>query len=106
MANKKFGTAFSLLIKKCMNKAPDPIKEHEEVASNPDNKIDQDFKGFPHGNATEAIINPSTTEEKKVAAVNITDGEKINKKKYEKDEQQSDASGGAFGATENMQNDE
>jgi hypothetical protein len=88
-----------------MNKPPDPIKEHEEVASNPDNKIDQDFKGFPHGNASEAIINPSTLVEKKIAAVNITDGEKINKKKDQKDEQESDGSGGAFDATENMQDE-
>lgn len=106
MADEKFGTTFSLSLKNCMNHTPDPIKEHEEVASNSDNKIDQDFKGFPHGNATEAIINPSTIEEKKVAAVNITDGEKINKKTDEKDEQQSDASGGAFGATENMHDDD
>lgn len=88
-----------------MNKPPDPIKEHEEVASNPDNKIDQDFKGFPHGNASEAIINPSTPVAKKIAAINITDGEKINKKKDQKDEQESDGSGGAFDATENMQDE-
>ncbi|WP_301923557.1 hypothetical protein [Ferruginibacter sp.] len=88
-----------------MNKPPDPIKEHEEVASNPDNKIDQDFKGFPHGNASEAIINPFTPVAKKIAAVNITDGEKINKKKDQKDEQESDGSGGAFDATENMQDE-
>ena len=61
-----------------MNKAPEPIKEHEEVASNSDNKIDQDFKGFPHGTAAEKIINPSSSEERKVAAVNIKDGEKVN----------------------------
>ena len=88
-----------------MNKAPDPIKEHEEVAANSDNRIDQDFKGFPHGTAAENIINPSTKEEKKIAAVNVTDGEKINKN-AEKDEQESDGSGGAFGGTENMRDDD
>ncbi len=88
-----------------MNKTPDPIMEHEEVAGNSDSKIDQDFKGFPHGNAAENIINPSTREEKKVAAVDLTDGEKVNKK-YEKDEQESDGSGGAFGGTENMRDDD
>ena len=89
-----------------MNKAPEPITEHDEVADNPDSKIDQDFKGFPHGNAAENIINPSTTEEKKVAAVNITDGEKMDKQQAGKDEQESDGSGGAFEATENMQEDD
>ncbi|MDN3654436.1 hypothetical protein QWZ08_02290 [Ferruginibacter paludis] len=88
-----------------MNKEPNPITEHEEVANNPDNKIDQDFNGFPHGAAAEKMINPSTREEKKVAAVNITDGEKVNKRAAEKDEQESDGSGGAFGATENMEDD-
>jgi hypothetical protein len=88
-----------------MNKAPNPITEHEEVANNPDNKIDQDFKGFPHGTAAEKLINPTSTEDKKVAAVNVTDGEKVNKDTTENDEQESDGSGGAFDATENMQED-
>jgi hypothetical protein len=95
-----------MIKKHCMNKEPNPITEHEEVASNPDSKIDQDFTGFPHGAAAEKIINPTSDEEKKVAAVNITDGEKINKDTVEKtDEQESDGSGGAFEATENMQDD-
>lgn len=86
-----------------MKQAPDPIKEHEEVADNPDNKIDQDFKGFPHGTASEKLINPESEEDKKVAAVNTTDGEKINKDNGNTDEQESDGSGGAFSATENME---
>ena len=88
-----------------MNKKPNPITEHEEVANNPDNKIDQDFKGFPHGTEAEKIINPISTEDKKVAAVDVTDGEKVNKDTAETDEQESDGSGGAFNATENMQDD-
>lgn len=89
-----------------MNDAPNAIKEHEEIAASPDHKIDQDFKGFPHGNASENLINPSTPADKKVAAVNITDGEKVNKTTGEKDEQESDGSAGAFGGTENMRDDD
>ena len=74
-----------------------PMKTKEDVAKSSDNKIDQDFEGFPHGTAKEKLINPKTKQEKKVAAVNITDGEK------QTDEQKSDGSGGAFAATEEVQ---
>lgn len=73
-----------------------PMKTKEDVAQSNDNKIGQDFDGFPNGNAKEKLIHPKTTEEKKVAAVNIKDGEKMF------DEQKSDASGGAFSATEEV----
>lgn len=82
------------------------MKDKKDIQKNPDHKIDEDFPGFPNGNATEKIITPKTALEKKVAAVNITDGEKVNKKKGEKDEAESDGSGGAFNATEEMKNDE
>ena len=34
-----------------------------------DEKIDQDFPGFPHGTASKTIITPITDEEKKIAAL-------------------------------------
>lgn len=46
-----------------------PIKKKEEVQANPDNRIDQDFPGFPHAPAKEHIINPKTEEQKKTAGV-------------------------------------
>ncbi|MEI9956190.1 MAG: hypothetical protein WDM90_07790 [Ferruginibacter sp.] len=58
-----------------------PITNKEEVAKNPDHKIDEDFKGFPHAPSTEKMIKPSATTEKKVAAINSKDGEKRNYKK-------------------------
>ena len=57
------------------NKAK-PITKKEEVKENPDNKIDEDFKGYPHGHAKEEIIKPETDEEKKIADVDNKDGEK------------------------------
>lgn len=76
----------------------DAMTGKEEVAANNDNKIDQDFPGFPHGHAKPELIKPVTQQQKKTAAVNTKDGEKIN---Y--DEQQSDGSGGAFSATEEVE---
>ena len=70
------------------------------VKSSNDNKIDQDFPGFPHGHAKENIINPKTNTEKKIADVNNKDGEKRNRKEI--DESRSDGSGGAFNATEEV----
>ena len=57
------------------NKAK-PITKKEEIRENPDNKIDEDFKGYPHGNAKEEIIKPETEEEKKIADIDNKDGEK------------------------------
>ena len=57
------------------NKAK-PITKKEEVAENPDNKIDEDFKGYPHGNAKDEIIKPETEEEKQIADIDNKDGEK------------------------------
>ncbi|MES2851144.1 MAG: hypothetical protein V4685_18985 [Bacteroidota bacterium] len=58
------------------NSANQPITKKEEVQQSNDNKIDQDFPGFPHGQAKENIINPVTDKDKKTAAVNNKDGEK------------------------------
>lgn len=83
------------------------MKNKEDVENSNDNKIDQDFKGFADGSTKENQINPKTVEEKKTAAVNITDGEKVNKQKDDDiDESASDGSGGAFEGTENMRDDD
>ena len=83
----------------------------EDRKKNPAKHTNQDFTGYPHAPAKEEIINPKTKEEKKTAAVTIKDGEKIidptEKKKTkptgkEIDEGDSDGSGGAFDATEQV----
>jgi len=82
-----------------------PILDKKGVLNHPDNHIDQDFKGFPHGTADENIINPGTGTQKKVAAVNTKDGEKINRPPVKKrviEEPGDDGSGNAFEATEEV----
>ncbi len=71
-----------------------------EVHEHADNKIDQDFPGFPFGQSKENLISPENEEDKKVAAVDKTDGEKMTAEQI--DESDSDASGGAFDATEKV----
>ncbi len=89
------------------SKRNDPIKNKEQVKTSSDKHIDQDFPGYPDSPSKERIINPKTNQEKKVAAINVQDGEKINKQQdKEVDEQQSDGSGGAFSATEFLIDDE
>jgi len=73
-----------------------PIREKEEIKQNPDNKIDQDFKGYPSGPATDESINPQTKQEKEIADLDNKDGEKRIYKKGETDEQDSDGSANAF----------
>ena len=73
-----------------------PVTKKEEIKQNPDNKIDQDFKGYPSGPAKDETINPKTTEEKKTADLKNKDGEKRVYKKSETDEQDSDGSANAF----------
>jgi len=58
-----------------------PITKKEEISQHPDNKIDEDFKGYPHGPAKDETIKPTTPHEKKVADLNNKDGEKRNYKK-------------------------
>ncbi len=92
----------------------EPIKK-ENIQNNPDKHIDQDFSGYPHAPAKEEVINPKTKLEKKVAAVDSKDGEKIinppSKKKNKPSatgtgEEGSDGSANAFEATERVQDDE
>lgn len=73
-----------------------PITKKEEIKQNPDNKIDQDFKGYPSGPANDETINPGTDEEKKIADLENKDGEKRIYKKNKTDEQDSDGSANAF----------
>ncbi len=79
-----------------MKNKTQPIRKKEEIKNNPDNKIDEDFKGHPHGTAKKEIINPKTKTQKKVADTNNKDGEKRIYKKTETDEQDSDGSANAF----------
>ena len=89
-----------------MKKKTAPMMNKEDVKNSTDNKIDQDFKGFPDGQATEDLINPKSEEDKKTAALKIKDGEKVNKKQDHVDEDDSDGSGGAFEGTEKMRDDD
>ena len=83
-----------------------PVKK-EDIPTETDAKIDQDFPGFPNGPAEEKLITPKTEEDKKLAQVNIKDGEKVNRHdEDEVDEGQSDGSGGAFDSTENTGDDD
>ena len=88
------------------SKRNNPIQNADQVKTSSDKHIDQDFTGYPDSPAKENIINPKTKQDKKTAAINIQDGEKVNKPKYEVDEQESDGSGGAFSATEELLDDE
>lgn len=82
------------------SKPNNPITKKEEVQQSNDERIDQDFKGFPHAPAKEEIINPKTKEEKATANV------EKNTQTSSFDEASSDGSGGAFDATENMDSDD
>ena len=72
-----------------------PIQK-EGILKNPDKKIDQDFKGYPHGPANDETINPRTKNEQKTADLDNKDGEKIIYRQHEIDEQGSDGSANVF----------
>ena len=70
----------------------------EDIKTNPDHKIDQDFEGYPGGPAKDETINPQSKKDKEAADMG-RDGEKLNIKPQEReglDEQESDGSAGAF----------
>jgi len=112
-----FGMSFHIFKKKTMksrrfqkylawekSKGTGPIKK-EDVQKNPDKHIDQDFPGYPNNPSKEAVIKPSTSTQKKTAAVKTKDGEKKTKKTAPQEkgsEQDSEGSGGAFAATEEV----
>lgn len=79
-----------------MKKKNDPIDTKDEIQRNSDNRIDEDFKGFPHGPAKKETIRPQTADEHKTADTDHKDGEKRIYKKSETDEQDSDGSANAF----------
>jgi len=82
----------------------------QDISRSADKKTDQDFPGFPNGQSSPEMINPATDTEKKVAATDIKDGDKMTReqkeaaqsKVAETNEALSDGSGGAFGATEEI----
>jgi hypothetical protein len=73
-----------------------PIRNKEEIKQHPDNKIDQDFQGYPAGPASDKTILPASEQEKKVADIDNKDGEKRIYRKDQGDEQDSDGSANAF----------
>lgn len=83
---------------------PAPIKSKEEVAHNPDKKIDDDFPGFPDAPSEEKTIDPASATDRTTADINYKDGEKRNRSRYSHDidESQSDGSGSAFDRTEQV----
>lgn len=60
-----------------MAKNTKPIRTKEEVAQNPDERIDEDFPGFPHPPSEEKAIKPKTRQDKLTADV-------VKKKKHGK----------------------
>jgi hypothetical protein len=86
------------------SKGTSPI-EKKDVQKNPDKHIDQDFPGYPNNPAKDTVIKPTTPTQKKTAAVDTKDGEKKTRKttpKQKGSEQDSEGSGGAFAATEEV----
>lgn len=80
------------------DKKTNPIKK-EDIAKNPDRKIDQDFEGYPHGTARDETIKPGSKQEEKTADTDNKDGEKRIIRPDERkglDEQESDGSANAF----------
>ena len=59
------------------NKSNSNTMKKEDVFNSPDAKTDQDFPGFPNGDATLAKITPHTKTEKLLASVDIKDGDKM-----------------------------
>ena len=63
-----------------------------------DAKTNQDFQGFAGDKPRADIINPKNKTEKKVAAINVKDGEK----RLKDDKETDNGSGGAFEGTEEV----
>ncbi|WP_153798669.1 hypothetical protein [Foetidibacter luteolus] len=77
-----------------------PITSKEDVKKSKDERIDEDFKGFPNPPAKESIINPETKEDRKTAAVNGENNTQTKTDKTKINEEESDGSGGAFDAAD------
>ena len=91
------------LQQKATMKANNPVNA-ETIENHPDKRIDQDFQGYPHAPAKEELINPKTKEQKKTAAVDVKDGEKMDQKNKKKQtgEEKSNGSANAFEGTEEV----
>lgn len=75
------------------------IRNKEEIQRHSDNKIDQDFEGYPQGPAKDETIKPKNSAEEQIAGTGVKDGEKLDVKPGERqslDEQDSDGSANAF----------
>ena len=78
-----------------------PITSNEEIPSNPDPHIDQDFPGFPHPPSKHSHIKPVTKNDKLDAGVikkNVSAGK--NREENTQNELDSDGSANAFERTE------
>ncbi|MES2773626.1 MAG: hypothetical protein V4722_05555 [Bacteroidota bacterium] len=92
------------------NRTSTKAMNKDDVRVSKDAKTDEDHPGFPNGQSSPQMINPKTAEEKKVAAVDTKDGDKMTSeenanaqaKVAETNESLSDGSGGAFEATEEI----
>lgn len=84
------------------NQKTNPITNKQEVQQSNDNKIDQDFPGFPHGQSKENIIKPENATDAATADISNTDGEKKVANDHHSDELISDGSGSAFTGTEEV----
>lgn len=91
------------LQQKANMKANNPVNA-EAIQNHPDKRIDQDFQGYPHAPAKEELISPKTKEQKKTAAVDVKDGEKMDQKNKKKQagEEKSNGSANAFEGTEEV----
>lgn len=82
-------------------KTTSPIRHRHEIQQNPDNKIDQDFPGYPHAPSSEKNIRPATKEEKLVAGTLKKERTtNKNRKINSQPEIESDGSADAFSRTE------
>jgi len=52
----------------------DIIRREDQVRSNPDPHIDQDFPGFPDAPSTDAMIDPKTKVERAIAGLDTKNG--------------------------------
>ena len=88
------------------NRETNPIDTQSKVEQSNDEHINQDFKGYPHHPAKENIINPKSKEDKLSAQLNGENNPQQKKSEpLEEDAIVSNGSGGAFNATERLDED-
>lgn len=90
----------------------DPIRTRQDLQNSTDERIDQDFPGLSTDKSKEKTITPTTKQEKKIAALGVKDGEKMNKKEIENASEatgrpeEDNGSANAFEGTERVGEDE